>query len=77
MSNSNVNVIVHVKQTLAAAQLGALQTALADQAGVVRAQPSTRSHQLILVDYDPRRVSAQAILGRVRGQGLDARLIGM
>jgi len=77
MSKSNVNVIVHVKQDLDRADLGALQASLVNVTGVVRAQPSKRLGRMMLVDYDPSVVSAQTILERVRGRGLEAQLVGM
>lgn len=77
MSTINANVIVHVKQALDRAQVRELNATISNLAGVVRAQPSTRLDRMMLVDYDPRVIDAQAILANVRRRGLDARLVGM
>ncbi|BAU50184.1 hypothetical protein SVA_3648 [Sulfurifustis variabilis] len=77
MSKINANVIVHLVEARDRAQIRELGLALANLVGVVRAQPSRRLERMMLVDYDPRIIDAQAILARVRRRGLEARLIGM
>lgn len=77
MSTTNANVIVHVKQAIARTQIREIQHALADLVGVVRARPSRRLERMMLVDYDPRLISAQTILSNVRRRGIQARLVGM
>jgi len=77
MSKINANVIVHLVEARDRGQIRELGLALANLVGVVRAQPSRRLERMMLVDYDPRIIDAQAILARVRRRGLEARLIGM
>jgi sensor domain CHASE-containing protein len=77
MPNHQMNVVVHVKETLVPEQLAALQAALGSLDGVTQARTSARLSRLMLVDYDPSVVSAQAILQSVTRRGLSAQLVGM
>jgi hypothetical protein len=77
MGKTNANVIVHVKQARDRTQIHEAHAAIANLVGVVRAQPSRRLERMMLVDYDPRLIDAQAILASVRRHGLEAQLVGM
>lgn len=77
MDKPIVNVIVDLERGLDPARLHEIRSTLADLAGVVRAQPSERLARMMLVGYDPRVISAQAILESVRRRGLGAHLVGM
>lgn len=77
MRKTNANVIVHVKQALDRTKIRELHLTLANLVGVVRAQPSRRLERMLLVDYDPRLIDAQAILATVRRRGHEAQLVGM
>ena len=73
MKSSNASVIVYVQQGQArviSASIGAL-------AGVVRAENSRRTENMICVDYDPQTTGSQHILQAARGQGIQVRLVGM
>ena len=45
--------------------------------GVRCAWGSPRVSRLVRVDYDPKQIDTQTILGAVVRQGFDARLVGM
>jgi hypothetical protein len=77
MDKPVVDVIVDIAPGSDPARLHEVRTALADLAGVVRARSSERLERLVLVGYDPRVTSSQAILASVRGHGLAAHLVGM
>lgn len=77
MSNSNANVIVYVQDSVDAEQIERLSHSLAGLAGVVKTQRGASRSPVVLVDYDPRSVDSQHILGRVREQGVQATLVGM
>lgn len=74
---SYANVLMHFAARLDERQVDDARTALAAVAGVARVEPGRKLPQLLLVDYDPRVVSAQALLDAVRHRGLAPQLIGM
>ena len=77
MKTSNANVIVYVQQSVDADGIERIGTSVAGLQGVVRTRPGVGNSRVVLVDYDPRRVDSQHILGRVREQGVRATLVGM
>lgn len=74
---SNASVLIHVPARLDDRQVAAARDTLTALAGVARVEPSRKLRELLLVDYDPRVVSAQAFLGAMRYHGIAARLVGM
>ena len=74
---SYANVLMHFAARLNARQVDDARAALASIAGVARVEPGRKLQQLLLVDYDPRVVSAQALIDAVRLRGLAPRLVGM
>jgi copper chaperone CopZ len=77
MQTNQANVVVDLKQVLSRKRGDELESELNGIEGVSRAQVSSRSSRLVLVDYDPEIVNSQKILGAVMRRGFDARLIGM
>lgn len=77
MKTSNANVIVYVQESVDADRIDRIGASVAQLQGVVRARPGARNGRVVLVDYDPRHVNSQHILGRVREQGIRATLVGM
>jgi hypothetical protein len=77
MSTQYTNVIVYLPGPVAPAKRAEIEQAVAAQPGVGRTAASKQTERLILVDYDPRATSAQAILGCVRSRGVSAQLVGM
>jgi hypothetical protein len=77
MKTSNANVIVYVQDSVDAEQINRIGASVAGLAGVVHTRPGANAHHVVLVDYDPRSVDSQHILGRVREQGFQATLVGM
>jgi hypothetical protein len=74
---SNASVLIHFPARPDDRQVAAARDTLTALAGVARVEPGRKMRQLLLVDYDPRVVSAQAFLGAMRYHGLAARLVGM
>jgi hypothetical protein len=74
---SYANVLMHFAARLDDRQVEDARAALAAVAGVARVEPGRKLRQLLLVDYDPRVVSAQALIAAVRHRGLTPRLVGM
>jgi hypothetical protein len=77
MKTSHANVIVYVQDSVDAEQIDRIGASVAGLAGVVQTRPGANARHVVLVDYDPRSVDSQHILGRVREQGVQATLVGM
>jgi copper chaperone CopZ len=77
MQTKKANVVVDLKHTPTRERIDELESELDGINGVSRAQTSSRSSRLVLVDYDPKIIDSQKILGAVVRRGYDARLIGM
>lgn len=77
MSRSEVNVIVDVRHPLKDTLRDELLGAIVRLQGVHRASVSVSTPRAMLVDYDPKQVDTQRILGTVVRRGIDARLVGM
>ncbi|MBS1137275.1 MAG: hypothetical protein H6R11_1229 [Proteobacteria bacterium] len=77
MQATQVNVMVDVKQVLSGQSSDELLSELGGMQGVSRAWVSPRVRRLVLVDYDPKVIDSQRILGAVVRHGFDARLVGM
>jgi hypothetical protein len=76
MSTYNVNVVVHIDESLSANQLHDMGKDLSDVTGVVSACVHERTPHLLVVDYDPLSVHSGALLDHLKGSGLHAELIG-
>lgn len=74
---SNTNVLMHFATRLDDRQVDDLCTALGEVAGVARVAAGRKLRQLLLVDYDPRVVSAGALIDAARKRGFSPRLVGM
>lgn len=74
---NNANVLMHFAARLDDRQVDDLRAALAAVAGVARVEAGRKLRQLLLVDYDPRVVSARALVDAVRDRGFAPRLVGM
>ena len=77
MQANKANVVVDLKRVISRKHGDELASELNGIDGVSRAQVSSRSSRLVLVDFDAEIVSSQKILGAVVRRGFDARLIGM
>jgi predicted nicotinamide N-methyase len=77
MKTSNANVIVYVQDSVDAEQIKQIGASVAGLVGVAQTRPGANARRVVLVDYDPRSVDSQHILGRVREQGFQATLVGM
>ena len=56
MPTYNVNVVVHIDESLSANQLNNMEKDLSDVTGVVSTCIHERNPHLLVVDYDPRAV---------------------
>jgi hypothetical protein len=71
-----VEIVVHVSENLEDRQRNNLVVALEKEDGIVSAEFCPLRYHLMLVRYDRDQYSSQDVLGAVRAQKLQARLIG-
>jgi len=77
MSTNAVDVLVHIDQTLNHDRLAAVTRAIAAMNGVATAEGHDAKPHLVIVTYDPEKVSSQQILAAVKAQGVNAELVGL
>ena len=74
---TTTNVLMHLSAPLDERDLRVVRDALGRIAGVGRVEPGRKLRRVLLVDYDPRVVSAQALVVAMRRRGFPAQLVGM
>lgn len=76
MSRRNVEIIVHIDESLSKPAIRELENSLCDDYGIekVRINP-TRQH-LMMVDFAPDSISSVQVLNYVKNKGVHAELIG-
>ena len=72
----NVEIVVHVDETLDEGQRRELVSSLEDSEGIYRAEFCPLRFHLMLVQYDRNRMASQDVLGRVISQSIHAELVG-
>jgi len=77
MKTYTANVVIHFAGSLGEKALVEVEQAIRDLGGVGRVAPSPRLQGLMLVDYDPARISAQSILASASQRGMAGRLVGL
>ena len=74
---TRTDVVVRVRPTPEQGERAQLEQALAAQPGVSRVQIHSGEGALVIVDFDPRAISAVGILRCVHAQGHVGRLLGV
>jgi hypothetical protein len=72
-----VDVTVHIDESVDHAGRERIAESLRALNGVVSAVPHDERPHLMVVGYNPDRVTSQAILARVKSTGVHAELIGL
>ena len=72
----NVEIVVHVDETLDEGRRSELVSSLEDSEGIFRAEFCPLRYHLMLVQYDRNRIASQDVLGRVTSQNIHAELVG-
>lgn len=75
-SNNNVEVVIHINDTLGEARREDLTTALEGREGIYNAEFCPLRYHLMLVDYDKDKFSSQEILQLVSRESVTAQLVG-
>jgi len=73
---TQMDAVLRVQPAPEDAERARLKQALVAQPGVSRVQIHARKDALVIVDFDPRAISAVGILRCVHAQGLVGRLLG-
>jgi len=71
-----VEIVIHVDDVLAQEQRAGLISDLQKRTGVEKAYFTPEREHLLLVDYDPDKLSAQDVLKFVRQEHVGAELLG-
>jgi hypothetical protein len=74
---NTANIMMYIHHALSRQSGDELISKLGGIRGVSRAWVSPHVPGLVLVDYDPKQIDTQTILGVVEHRGFDARLVGM
>ena len=77
METRNANVLMYLAGPIVGAEIREIVRDLARVAGVARVRPGAKLPRVLLVDYDPTLVAAQALLALVRRRWSAAQLVGM
>ncbi len=77
MSDYTADVMFHIDETLDESTVGQVEHDMALYDGVRSACVNCQNPHLMLVDYDPLEVKAQALLGAITGRGYHAEIVGL
>ena len=72
-----VEVVVHVDETLSEEQRSSLLSNLLERDGVENARFTSGRDHLMLIDYDSNKLHSEEVLGYVRQENVNAELIGI
>ena len=73
---NNIEIVVHVDETLGEERRTDLATSLVGHHGIRSAEFCPLRYHLMLIRYDRDTMTAQDVLGRVKSQNVHAELIG-
>ena len=77
MNMKLVDVTIHIDESIDHGRREQVQDELRGLSGVVAAVSHEEKPHLMIVEYDPDRVSSQQILSKVQESGVHAELIGL
>jgi len=72
----NAVVIVHIDETLSDYEIHNVERNVSTEDGVHSACMNARTRHLMIVDYDAKQIKSVQLLGQIRSQGLNAKLVG-
>ena len=72
-----VEVVIHVDETLSEEQRAGLVSRLQEQNGVEKASFTPGRDHLMLIEYDSSKLRSNDVLGYVRQEHVNAELIGI
>jgi len=76
MATNDVNVVLHIDETLSTEEIHDLEKGLSDVGGIISTCVPKKTPHLMIVDYDPQTLSSKALLHHIRDSGLHSQLVG-
>jgi len=76
MSMRNIEVVVHIDESLSSPDLADLEHSLCDDFGIEKVHINPTRQHLMLVDFSPENISSLQVLDYVKSKGVHAELIG-
>ncbi|MCW8929852.1 MAG: heavy-metal-associated domain-containing protein [Gammaproteobacteria bacterium] len=76
MSRKNVEIVVHIDETLSQPDLDELECSLCDDYGIEKVHINPTRRHLMLVDFSPENINSMQVLDYVKNKGVHAELIG-
>lgn len=73
----NADILIHIDETLTDDAVHDLERGMGSREGVLSACVPEHARHLMLVDFDPGRVSPSDLVHSVRDRGLHAEMIGL
>jgi hypothetical protein len=77
MEKRNANVLMHLAGPMVGSEVRDILRELASLAGVASVKPGAKVPRMLLIDYDPNVIAAQALVGHARRRWTAAQLVGM
>jgi len=74
--NNNVEIIVHINETLDGVTRNSLQAAILEDKGVYSAEFCPLRYHLLLVQYDRTKINSRDVLSKVVARNLSAQIVG-
>ena len=74
--NNNVEIIVHINETLDDINRNGLQAAILEDKGVYSAEFCPLRYHLLLVQYDRTKLNSRDVLSKVAARNLSAQIVG-
>jgi hypothetical protein len=74
--NNNVEMIVHINESLDGITRNSLQAAILEDKGVLSAEFCPLRYHLLLVQYDRTKLNSRDVLSKVVAQNLSAQIVG-
>jgi hypothetical protein len=74
--NNNVEIIVHINETLDGVTRNGLQAAMLENKGVFSAEFCPLRYHLLLVQYDRTKLNSRDVLSKVEARNLSAQIVG-
>ena len=76
MSRRNIEVVVHIDETLSTPDLNNLESSLCKDFGIEKVYINPTRQHLMLIDFSPEDVNSLQVLNYVKSKGVHAELIG-
>lgn len=76
MSRRNIEVIVHIDETLSIPDITDLENSLSADHGIEKVHINRTRQHLMLIDFSPENVTSVEVLNYVKNKGVHAELIG-